>query len=73
VGSGILGTEHFGGYLSDILLNESVSNVYKGEEEIAGRRLARYDYRLPLMWSANTIHLLEGSGTVGLHASVCQR
>ncbi len=69
VGSGILGTGLFGGYLKDILLNESVSNVYKREEEIGGRRLARYDYRLPLMWSENTIHLLEGSGTVGLHGS----
>jgi len=69
VGSGVLGTGLFAGYLKDILLNESVSNEYKGEEEIGGRRLDRYEYRLPLMWSRHTIHLLEGSGTVGIHGS----
>jgi len=47
----------------------SVSNQYKGEEEIGGRRLARWDYRLPLMWSGQTIQMPEGSGKVGLHGS----
>jgi len=69
VGSGILGTGLFAEYMKDILLNESVSNQYKAEEEIGGRRLVRYEYRLPLMWSRHTIHLLEGSGTVGFHGS----
>jgi hypothetical protein len=69
VGSGMLGNGVFGLYLKDILLNESVSDEYKAEEEIGGRRLARYDYRLPLMWSGESIHILEGSGKVGLHGS----
>jgi len=68
-GSGVLGNGVFGGYLSDILLNESISNEYRGEEEIGGRHVARYDYRLPLMWSKNTVQTPEGSGTVGLHGS----
>jgi len=68
-GSGILGNGIFGGYLKDILLNGNVSDEYKGEEEVGGRRLARYDYRLPLMWSGQTIQVLEGSGTVGLRGS----
>ena len=68
-GSGVLGDGFFGLYLKDILENGYVSNEYKGEEEIGGRRLARYDYRLPLMWSGQTIQTLEGSGTVGLHGS----
>jgi hypothetical protein len=63
-GSGI-----FGLYLKDILVTGSVSNEYKGEEKIRGRRLARYDYRLPLMWSGESIHMMEGSGNVGLHGS----
>jgi hypothetical protein len=69
VGSGMLSTGLFGGYLTAVLLNGNVSNGYNGEQEISGRRLARYDYRLPLMWSGQTIQTLEGSGTVGLHGS----
>jgi hypothetical protein len=46
-GSGMLGNGLFGLYLNDILVNGNVSNAYKGEEEIGGRRLARFDYRLP--------------------------
>ena len=68
-GSGMLGNGFFGLYLKDILVTSNVSNEYKGEEEIGGRRLARYDYRLPLMWSGQTIQTPEGSGTVSLHGS----
>jgi len=55
--------------LKDIVVNLNVSSQYKGEEEIGGRRLARYDYRLPLMWSGQVIRTPEGSGQVGLHGS----
>ncbi len=68
-GSGVLGNGLFGLYLKDILLNESASDKYKGEEEIGGRRLARYDYRLPAMWAGQVINLPEGSGRVGLRGS----
>jgi hypothetical protein len=68
-GSGMLGNGLFGLYLNDILVTGNVSNAYKGEEEIGGRRLARFDYRLPLMWSGQTIQTEEGSGKVGLHGS----
>jgi hypothetical protein len=56
-------------YLNSILVTGNVSNKYTGEEQIGGRRLARFDYRLPLMWSGQTIHTEEGSGKVGLHGS----
>jgi hypothetical protein len=68
-GSGMLGNGLFGLYLSDIIVTSNVSKKYIGEEEIGGRRLARFDYRLPLMWSGQTIHIVEGSGRVGLHGS----
>jgi hypothetical protein len=68
-GSGMLGNGFFGLYLKDILLSNYVSDTYKGEEEVGGRRLARYDYRLPLMWSGERIQTVEGSGQVGLHGS----
>lgn len=68
-GSGLLGNGFFGLYLNDILVTGNVSYEYKGEEHIGGRTLARYDYRLPLMWSGQVIRLPEGSGEVGLHGS----
>jgi hypothetical protein len=69
VGSGALGDGFFGLYLRTILVTGNVSYAWKGEEEIGGRRLARWDYRVPLMWSGQTIQLQVGSGTVSLHGS----
>ena len=68
-GSGMLGNGLFGLYLKDILVTGTVSNEYKGEEVIGGRRVGRFDYRLPLMWSGQTIQVEEGSGKVSLHGS----
>ena len=68
-GGGTLGDGLFGPYLKKVLLNQNVSDQYKGEEEVGGRRLARYEYRLPLMFSGQTIETPEGSGKVGLHGS----
>src|SRR5579862_6083185 len=69
VGSGTLGNGYFGLYLKMILGSDKVSYTYKGEEELGGRRLARWDYRVPQIWSAQNMHLQEGSGTVGLLGS----
>lgn len=67
--SGALSTGLFGPYLKDILVSGSVASQYKGEEEIGGRSLARYDYRIPLLISGQMIRTPEGSGKVGLHGS----
>ena len=68
-GSGALGDGLFGPYLKDILLSGGVASRYKGEEGAGGRRLARYDYQIPLLISGQTIQTPEGSGKVGLHGS----
>jgi hypothetical protein len=68
-GSGVLGNGFFGLYLRTILLGDKVSCRYQGPEEVAGRHLVRYTYRLPAMWSGEHISLKEGSGTVGLRGS----
>jgi len=47
-----------------------VTFEYKGEAEIAGRRLARYDYRVSEMWGGQSFNLPEGTGTAGLHGSL---
>jgi hypothetical protein len=68
-GSGLLGTGLFGIYLKSVVVSGFTRNEYKGEEEIAGRRLARWDFTLGPNWSGERINLLAGSGTVGLHGS----
>jgi hypothetical protein len=69
VASGTIGNGHFALYLSEIAGEGSLSYEYKGEESLSGRRLARYDYRMPVNMSANTITLAEGQGTVGMKGS----
>jgi hypothetical protein len=64
-GSGTIGDGYFALFLSEVTSEGRVSYEYKGEEEVGGRRLARYDYRIPVRQSGQTINLIEGSGTVG--------
>lgn len=68
-GSGALGDGLFGPYLKDILLSGSVASQYKGEQEVGGKRLARYEYQIPLLISGQMIRTSEGSGKVGIHGS----
>ena len=70
VGSGTIGNGHFALFLSEIASQgSSMSYEYKGEEVLMGRRLAHYDYRVPLSMSGHTIHLPEGHGKVGVKGS----
>ena len=69
VGSGMLGNGLFGPYLKDILVREVVASEYRGEEQVGGRRLARFDFRIPVLFSDQSIETPEGSGKVGLHGS----
>ena len=64
-GSGTIGDGYFALFLSTIVSEGRVSYEYKGEEDVAGRHLARYDYRIPVLLSGQTINMVEGSGTVG--------
>ena len=66
---GLIGNGHFALFLSSIAGEGSLSCEYKGEESLLGRRLARYEYRVPVNMSANTITLAEGQGTVGMKGS----
>ena len=64
-GSGTIGDGYFALYLSDITSEGRVSYEYKGEEDLDGRRLARFDYRIPVSLSGQVINMVEGSGFVG--------
>ena len=69
VGSGTIANGHFALLLSEIAGEHGLSYQYKGEELLRGRRLARYDYRVPANTSGHTISLVEGTGTVGMKGS----
>jgi hypothetical protein len=68
-GSGTLGDGFFGSYLRTVFLNGNTSYFWKGNEQIDGRQLARWDYLLPLIASGQSFHLQAGSGNVSLHGS----
>jgi hypothetical protein len=68
-GGGMIGDGYFALYLSDITSEGRVSYEYKGEEDLQGRRLAHYDFRLPVSLSGQIINLVEGSGVVGAAGS----
>jgi hypothetical protein len=66
VGSGTIGNGHFALFLGEIAGEGSrLSYDYKGEEVLHGRKLARYDYRVPVSMSGHTVNCPEGSGKVG--------
>jgi hypothetical protein len=69
VGSGVIGDGFFGLFLREVLVDGSVSYDYKGEEDVGGRKLVRYDWRLPLMQSGHVFTLQEGHGKVGMRGS----
>ena len=69
VASGVIGDGFFGLFLKEVLVNGTVSYEYKGEEDAGGRRLARYDFRLPVNLSGHNIQLPEGVGRVGMRGS----
>jgi len=68
-GSGVIGTGFFGLYLKSILVSGYAIQEYKGEDEVGGRRLAHWNFKLPPAWSGEQMQFQEGSGTVGLHGS----
>jgi hypothetical protein len=69
VGSGSIGNGHFALFLSEAVSENGLAYEYKGEETLQGRRLARYDYRVPRNMSGHTITLPEGTGRVGAKGS----
>jgi hypothetical protein len=64
-GSGTLGNGYFALFLSEVASEHGLSYEYKGEEILRGRSLARYDYRVPVSLSGQTITLRGSSGKVG--------
>jgi hypothetical protein len=68
-GSGVIGNGYFSLFLRDIATERGPSYEYRGVEPVDGRRLERYDYRLPQMISGHTISVNGVGGTVGMKGS----
>ncbi|HWF10530.1 MAG TPA: hypothetical protein VG297_18810 [Bryobacteraceae bacterium] len=68
-GSGTLGDGFFGSYLRTVFLSGNTSYFWKGDENIGGHQLARWEYLVPLISSGQTFHLVSGSGQVSLRGS----
>jgi hypothetical protein len=68
-GSGVLGDGLLVANLWNVVVSGNGSYEFKGQEQVQGRQLARWDYSLPVMWAGLRIDLVEGSGNVGLRGS----
>ena len=68
-GAGLTGTGIFALFSKTIFVNDSaIITKFYGEEE-QGRRITRYDYRVPLLMSGYTIYLHTGAIQVGMRGS----
>jgi len=57
----------FGGYLHDVMNSGVTLYTYRGEEDLDGRRTAKYDFRVPSFEQPMTLNLGElGKATVGI-------
>jgi hypothetical protein len=64
VGSGLIGNGMFAGHLQALFVNDQGQFMYRGEESLAGRRAAKYDYRVPILQSGYAITTASGTAVV---------
>jgi hypothetical protein len=69
VAGGTIANGAFALYLSELAAEHGLSYEYRGEETVAGRRAARYDYRVPLSMSGHHITTIEGTGIMAIDGS----
>jgi hypothetical protein len=70
VGDGLISTGVFALHLKAALLNGNALLTWRGEEELDGRRAARWDFLLSPSVSGLVIRVPEGHGTAGMKGSV---
>jgi hypothetical protein len=67
VAGGMIGSGMFASHLQNIFVSDNGLFEYRGEEDLNGRRTARWDYHVPLSRSAYVI------GVQGAHATVASK
>jgi len=69
VGSGLIGTGIFATWLRTLFIDNYAVFTWRGEEQIAGQRSVRWDFRVPMMYSGYTITVAGISGKSGFKGS----
>jgi hypothetical protein len=66
VGSGLIGNGMFAGHLQTLFVSDQGLFTYRGEEPLAGRPAAKWDFRVPFLSSLYTITTPSGSAVVSM-------
>jgi hypothetical protein len=66
IASGFIGYGMFASYLEDIFILGNGLLQYRGEDDLDGRRAARFDFRVPSLQSATIVEVPGARGTVGM-------
>ena len=66
VGSGLIGNGMFAGHLQTLFVSDQGLFTYRGDDPLAGRPAAKWDFRVPLLSSLYTITTPSGSAAVSM-------
>jgi len=66
---GMIGSGVFASHARNVFLLETTTMQYHGDEEVSGRMLARFDFRVPEAWSGYQIQANGASAKVGTTGS----
>jgi hypothetical protein len=66
IGSGLIGNGMFAGHLQTLFVNDQGLFTYRGEEPLAGRPAAKWDFRVPILSSLYSITTPLGRAVVSM-------
>jgi hypothetical protein len=69
IGVGMMGNGMFATWLKTLFVNNQAMFTYQGEEDVAGHRSTRYDFRVPVRASGYTLTVAGVSGMAGMKGS----
>jgi hypothetical protein len=69
VGGGAIGSGEFAGHARNVVLGGNVQLKYQGEEELAGRKVHRFDYEVPMAQSRYMMRVGRETEAVGYRGS----
>jgi hypothetical protein len=70
VGGGMIGSGMFASFARSVFLGNQTTFQYRGEEDLNGRRLLRYDYRIGPLFSDWQVQVAGASGNVSTRGAI---
>ena len=67
--TGLMGSGAYASYARTVFVPDTTTIHYHGEEDLSGRTAARYDFRVPPMWSGFHLRVHGVSGIAGIKGS----